>query len=279
MLEIQYFTNYPCNRQSHPQSAVIVIIMSPHSVPTPDACECVPLIENPWSPPVPYPSQTRALSQMRTCTNGNPNASVCVWVLVLIREYSFVVCLGSFVLFSLLLCLDSRAHWFWASAWCWETHTREYITCFPSPPTPTPTPTPADSPFAWLCLCASVCEFMHTNWKISDLWFVPAKRSVAKRRTASKTNSKITTTNRQQVTPKPAIEQRPPNRPRAEPEQTQRPTRMRLRVPKAPTTHSCRRSQRRWQQQVNVKLIKRQCTVGPSGDNKCNLIMGLEVER
>lgn len=29
MLEIQYFTNYPCNRQSHPQSAVIVIIMSP----------------------------------------------------------------------------------------------------------------------------------------------------------------------------------------------------------------------------------------------------------
>lgn len=33
---------------------------------------------DPWSPPAPYPSQTRALSQMRTCTNGNTNASVCV---------------------------------------------------------------------------------------------------------------------------------------------------------------------------------------------------------
>lgn len=142
---------------------------------------------------------------------------VCVWVLVLISEYSFVVCLGSFVLFSLLLCLDSRAHWFWASAWCWETHTREYITCFPSPPTPTPTPTPtpADSPFAWLCLCASVCEFMHTNWKISDLWFVPAKRSVANKQ---QNNNNKSSTSHAKAGYRAETPEQTPSRARADPE-------------------------------------------------------------
>lgn len=37
--------------------------------------------------------------------------------------------------------------------------------------------TPA--PIYPLCICVCVCEFMHTNWKISDLWFVPAKRSAS----------------------------------------------------------------------------------------------------
>lgn len=102
MLEIQYFTNYPCNRQSHPQSAVIVIIMSPHSVPTPDACECVPLIESPWYPPVP-------LCQSDPCPKPDAHMyeweyecqCVCVWVCVSTRTHSRVLicCLFGFFCF------------------------------------------------------------------------------------------------------------------------------------------------------------------------------------
>lgn len=216
---------------------------------------------------------------MRTCTNGNTNVSVSVCVCVSTRTHSRVLicCLFGFFCFVFAFALLGQPSPLILGKRMMLRDTYERVhNMLPFSLLPLPLPLPLlllltlPSPG---CACASVCEFMHTNWKISDLWFVPAKRSVAKRRTASKTNSnsKITTTNRQQVTPKPAIEraetpEQTASRARARAE-TQRPTRMRLRVPKAPTTHSCRRSQRRWQQQVNVKLIKRQCTVGPCCDN------------
>lgn len=134
-------------------------------------------------------------------------------------------------------------------------------------------------PHVHLCVCVNLCI------QIGKYRICGSCPPSAARRKASKINSEITTTNRQQVTPKPATDraQTPEQRPRAGTgTETETESRPRPRVPtKAPTTRSCRRSQRAasWQQQVNVKLIKRQCTVGPRCSNTCVLFWVLGGKR